>query len=343
MRRFQHKPLELYDELLAVFREHLPRVHESRRKFMAYYIPALLVAQTVDSRRLATVFANRVKVDTNMARIQRFYNSDYAFDYRSFAQMVFRFLPQQKGLVLALDRTNWQYGSHDINILSLSVCHKGVAIPILHRVLTHPGNSNCQIRIELLSEFIELFGSQCISCLVADREFIGRDWFSWLYDQPFNFYIRVKKNLIIDHVQHSSGVKAVPAQALLEEQQDDTYVNTEQKFLIGDTFLYLSAKRIDNQDKLILASKREPDKAFETYRQRWQIESCFKALKTRGFHLEETHMTKADKIHKLITLLSFALLWAVKMGDDETEEKKALPAKIQSPRSTPVSLEGLTA
>lgn len=31
-----------------------------------------------------------------------------------------------------------------------------------------------------MERFIRRFGQECIDCLVADREFIGKEWVGWL-------------------------------------------------------------------------------------------------------------------------------------------------------------------
>src|SRR3954469_3629740 len=43
---------------------------------------------------------------------------------------------------LAIERTNWQFGKTDLNILVLSVAHGNVCIPLFWRVLDKAGNSN---------------------------------------------------------------------------------------------------------------------------------------------------------------------------------------------------------
>ena len=44
--------------------------------------------------------------------------------------------------------------------------------------------SNTQERIELLGQFLKVLGSDKIDCLVADREFIGAEWFALAASQP---------------------------------------------------------------------------------------------------------------------------------------------------------------
>ena len=41
----------------------------------------------------------------------------------------------------------------------------------------------------------------------------------------------------------------------------------------------------------VIISFNEPDQANSLYKQRWQIESAFKALESRGFKIEDTHLT----------------------------------------------------
>jgi len=40
-----------------------------------------------------------------------------------------------------------------------------------------------------------------------------------------------------------------------------------------------------------------------------QIESAFKALKTSGFNIEDTHLTDIDRVYKLLSLVLIAFAW----------------------------------
>ena len=54
--------------------------------------------------------------------------------------------------------------------------------------------------------------------------------------------------------------------------------------------------------------------ALTAYAKRWEIESLFKALKSSGFNLEDTHLTDIDRISTLVAVVSLAFLWALKVG-----------------------------
>jgi hypothetical protein len=62
----------------------------------------------------------------------------------------------------------------------LSVVYKGVALPLMWTLLHRAGNSDTQERIDLINRYIRLFGKENIKHLLADREFVGGEWFAYL-------------------------------------------------------------------------------------------------------------------------------------------------------------------
>jgi IS4 transposase len=60
------------------------------------------------------------------------------------------------------------------------------------------------------------------------------------------------------------------------------------------------------------------------YRRRWEIETLFAALKSRGLGLEETHLTNPDRIQRLIGLLSLTFAWTHIIGENERCRKALL-------------------
>lgn len=97
-----------------------------------------------------------------------------------------------------MDRTNWKFGKLHINILVLSINYKGIGIPILWSMLDNRGGrSNSAQRQDLLGRFIRIFGAHKIGSFLADREFIGDEWFKFLSDSGIKFYIRIGANITI--------------------------------------------------------------------------------------------------------------------------------------------------
>jgi hypothetical protein len=74
----------------------------------------------------------------------------------------------------------------------LSVCYKGIALPVSWALLPKRGNSNRQERKKLLNQYIEFFGTASIDSFMANREFIGGNWFEELIQCQIPFYSRIR-------------------------------------------------------------------------------------------------------------------------------------------------------
>jgi len=58
----------------------------------------------------------------------------------------------------------------------------------------------------------------------------------------------------------------------------------------NDQLCYLSGSKLLKGEYLILVSFNKPEQADFYYKQRWQIEMSFKAMKSSGFDIEKTHL-----------------------------------------------------
>ena len=175
MKTTDSKDLGKVSKILPIMQEHFGKsMNLARIKFMAFMLHALCVVQTVSLHKLAAAMPTPVERDSNLRRIQRFI-AKYALNLDFVARMIFSLLPVKTGLVLSMDRTNWKFGDFDINILMLGVTYKGIASPLMFSLLPKKGNSNWEERKAIVERFVRLFGSECIDCLVADREFTGKE------------------------------------------------------------------------------------------------------------------------------------------------------------------------
>lgn len=83
-------------------------------------------------------------------------------------------------------------------------------------------------------------------------------------------------------------------------------------------YVYLAGARLKNSDGepelQILICYNNPEHAVQTYKDRWQIETLFKVMKSAGFNIEDAHMRDIDRIEKLVALVCMALVWAYLVG-----------------------------
>ena len=84
--------------------------------------------------------------------------------------------------------------------------------------------------------------------------------------------------------------------------------------------LYLTSLKRQEDDVLIVSSQNFRD-SLAIYAQRWEIETLFSCLKSRGFDMEATHLYYDERVSKLVTFLAIAFAWAHLVGEWLHEQK----------------------
>jgi hypothetical protein len=306
------KPESKNSEFVEIASENLDW-HLSRLKFFETFVCALLKVQTVCFSRLAEGFESTAKLESRHRRIQRFF-ADFVFDPDMIAGFIFMLLPCKGPYQLCIDRTNWKFGKLNINILMLSVAYKGIGIPLLWTMLPKQGNSNEAERRRLIRRYLNLFGPDSIECIMGDREFIGQKWFRYLANKGIPFYMRVKENMWIT-LQHGCEFKAYK---LFRHLKFNCAKSFGPQVSIDGNKVYLHGMKILNKEgkrEFVIIATLTPDPdALTQYKERWQIETMFKGLKSSGFNIEDTHLKDLNRLSKLLALLSVAYVWAYRVG-----------------------------
>ena len=286
----------------------------ARIKFISLFICALCKVQVVCFEKLASGFENSCGSDSSLRRIQRFM-ADYSLDKDLIARLIFALLPHEPPYSIAIDRTNWKFGQTDINILVLAIVYKGVAFPILFKLMPKRGNSNTTERIQIINHYIRLFGKKSILYLVADREFIGEHWIDYLNFNQIEYHIRIRDNFWVKNPRNGNQLKATWLFSDLKLNQTKFLHSI---YYVNNQLCYLSASKIKNKEGKpefqIIISFCKPEIAQNIYKERWQIETAFRALKTSGFNMEDTHLTDIDRIEKLFAMVTIAFCWAYLTG-----------------------------
>ena len=328
-------------ELTSILNTHFKgKLNLARVKLISYFVIALCKVQTVTFEKLANAFDTSVDASSSLRRIQRFI-AKYSLDADLIARLVFNLLLAQENLILSIDRTNWKFGKTDINIFMLGVVYNGVAFPLLFTMLDKRGNSNSQERIDIVNRFIKLFGKDVIKCVVADREFVGQDWIGFLNLNKIQYYIRIRHNFKV-FIPHKN--KEIKVSHLFNRFKTNQFVYYNKIVYINNELCYLSGCKLKDKsgklDFLILISFNQPEKAQQNYAQRWQIEMCFKAMKSSGFDIEKTHLKDIQRIEKLILLVMIAFVWCYKIGI-YLHQKKPIKIKKHGRKAKSIFKHGL--
>jgi len=298
---------ELKAEIKAYFDGDARRI-----SMMVKLILGILKLGCVCYSKLSKVINPVVLQDSNFKRIQRFMRY-FEFSRKGYIQFVWHlFVKKHNWVALSIDRTNWKFGTSNINILMIGISYRGTAIPLIWKLLDKRGNSNETERVGLMEDLLAHLDKDQraqIRCLLADREFIGKRWISYLRKQPFTFVIRVRSNTRIRKIGKASDQKA--ATVFTKKH----FKVLRQKRVVWGQQLYIAGQQLTEKEWFILVSDQPLSKGKTYYGERWGIEVFFAACKTRGFNFEDTHVTKLDRLFNLIFLIAIAFIWALKTGE----------------------------
>lgn len=325
--------------LRAVLQDHFDW-HSARLSCFAAFVVALVKVRTVNLTEVALALNPAVKVASNYRRLQRFL-AGFEVDFEAVARLMLALVPVKDDFVVTIDRTNWQFGRVPINVLMLGVAWRGLAFPILWRLLPKSGNSSTDERIALMKRFLHVVGgAKRVRAVVADREFIGQRWLAFLEREGLPFVIRIRKNAQIGARGRAKAACMCFASLGVGQSQvlrSKRFVYGRKLFVIGLRLGLPSVK----DPLLILVTSSDPRRAIGLYAKRWEIETLFGALKSRGFGFEDTHLTDPERIEKLVALLAMAFAWAYLIGDWLDRTVKPIPRKAHGRRARSVFRYGL--
>lgn len=264
-------------------------------------------------------------------RLERFFSQNKVVHFcLGMSYFMFSLLSGEIGnsIYLAMDRTNWTLGKTapiPINALTLgAVLPNGCFVPFLWRLLAKKGNTNMKERKAFLDLFVSWFMpflehrfKDKDFILLADREFIGREWFAHI-TKTFSFVIRVRKDDYLVEVAQALNTTVAHLEKTFKhriKRDGFVYVPIE---LAGKPYIYvvLPNKKKTAKDKYVRFVTTLTDlKAIKTaYYERWQIEVFFKHCKTNGFNLEDLNLRKPEKIMLMIGVVGCAYVLAIMKG-----------------------------
>lgn len=96
--------------------------------------------------------------------------------------------------------------------------------------------------------------------------------------------------------------------------------------------LFMAGSKNERDELMIVATNQPPKTVIAIYLQRWEIETLFCSLKSKGWRLENTRVTHIKRLEKLIALLAVAFVWAHHMGEFQARQKPIPLKKLRKQR-----------
>lgn len=226
-------------------------------------------------------------------------------------QVMGGFLPQileqlsrnDQTIVLMLDQSKVGDG---FECLMLSIRIGERAIPVAWRVIETEGAIGFKIQKSLLDSVLFMISENASILLAADRFYGTSALIGWCQKHRWSYRIRLKGNLILLHEggEITTGEAAsLGLTALLDAQ-------------LGESVTHIGIiHEAGHPEPWIIAMDAVPTPGrILDYGMRWGIEPMFSDFKSRGFGITQTHLQHAERIERLILVLTIAIYWAVSSG-----------------------------
>lgn len=302
---------------------------KSRLECLAGMIISLIENCSVSSKNMALGIKGKAKHSSRNQRIYRFFR-DQVFNYDQVAKFILGIF-SSNNYIIALDRTCWKFGKKDINILFLVIVIGKISVPIYWYPLDHGGACSSWLMEEIMMRFIGNFGVHKIKYLLADREFMSKDWLNFLIRKQLKFAIPLRKDMLI---RIKDSLQTKPVGGSFNYLKPFEYIEVE-AVLWGHP-IKLSAYKNDKNELMVVAASGDIDvNVFALYKCRWSIERLFKHLKSSGFDIEKSHITNPDRFVKLVAVCAIACAIIIKNGLIQNQLK---PIRIRTRKTKPKQL-----
>jgi hypothetical protein len=247
----------------------------------ARFILALLDKRTVNLAVLGSILNPSVKGESNQRRATRFLARDQTWR-DTVRDWLLGFFPQH--VTLAVDRTEWKFGSTPINLLVVAIVYNGFAIPLVWTHLNKAGSSNAREVTTLLETLSSSLTDKTVLVLM-DREFACHRLLVWLTRARWDFDLRLKRDARVSYRDHTARVGVFFSDLA---RGHGTWLKRRVTVYGVKVFVVAFRPLVPTEDGdacLYVLTNRAPSAAASRYSTRWTIEQLFSALKSRGFNL----------------------------------------------------------
>jgi hypothetical protein len=232
---------------------------------------------------------------------------------------------QGQTVLLSIDQTTVR-DRHGVLMVSLGYGDR--ALPLYWCTQGGEGNIGYEAQEGVLDQVRAWLPPVAKVMVLGDRFFGSPDLIRYCQRHGWGYRLRLKGNLLVDtgRVSTTTGelAQGVPPRGLY--LTDVLLTGQEVPTNLG------LLHEAGHEEAWIIAMDAVPTRArVLDYGTRWPIESLFSDFKTRGFNLEQSHLVYADRLARLILILSLALHWAARSGrDDALKHPLPVEKKAQS-------------
>ena len=303
---------KVYTKIMQKLKKMMPQTPQNQLVTTAIMVTGIVLGRKAQLSTISLEVPHQAKPASLEKRMQRFVKNErfeVAVNYLPFAKLILGHLAD-KPLLLAIDGSQVGRGCMAIVI---GVIYKQRAIPLAWLVYKgKKGHTTADRHIAALQKVQPLIPKGAQVVLLGDGEYDNTDLLAWVTDHTdWEFVVRTAKNILITH----NGIQ-YPLRDLCAAQGTCTAAHdalfTAQEF---GPVLAIAWWGQSYKDPIFLISNcASIQLACRYYRRRFRVETLFSDKKSRGFHIEKSHLSDPARLSRLLLATSLAYIWLIHLG-----------------------------
>ncbi|KOR30242.1 transposase [Achromatium sp. WMS3] len=213
-------------------------------------------------------------------------------------------------ILLSMDQTDL---GDRMAVIVISVRIGDRALPLIWLAEEGSANISFEGQQKILEQVLSWLPVNATVMLLADRFYPSIKLINWLNTHSWQYRIRLKSNLTVVLNNGEKTTTGVLAEGVTERCLSNILL-----FAQGVSTNIGIWHETGHKQPWIIAMDCPPTLAkVKDYSAWWSIEPMFSDFKGRGFELEDSKLQHADRLERLILIMTLAMYWCVNAGIDD--------------------------
>ncbi len=321
--------LTLYDTLFDALRKANPNEDPRRQRVCAWAIVGLLLEKTISLAAIALVIVSAANADSRVRRLRRFLANPHGCVRAYYDRLIRTALTDWEGqtLYLVLDTTTL---AGRLVILRVSLVYRGRAVPLAWQVYDRKSVSlPFKAYKDILAHVRSLLPARATVVLMGDRGFRTTTLMRWCKKKAigWHFRLRLKGNQLVSLADGRTwALRDLGLKPGMRGFLANVRLGGEQYGPIELAMAWATGEK--DEPWFIASDEAATDQTLVEYGWRMDIEQEFRDDKSGGFQLEDSQISDAESISRLLLVMSIACLHLVSLGTFvvEKEQRRSVDA-----------------
>lgn len=304
--------MKVYTKVMQKLKKMMPTIPQNQMVTLAMMVSGIVMSRKAQLSVMSLEIPHAAKPASLEKRFHRFVKNE-RFDaqvcYLPFAHLILCHLAD-KPLVLAMDGSTVGRGCMT---LMVGVIYRQRAIPLAWIVYKgKKGHTTAEHHITVLQQLLPLLPEAAEVILLGDGEYDTVEMLSWVTEYTdWQFVVRTAKSNLITHDGYQYALRELcGGHGSITSAHDVLF--TQQEF--GPVLAVAWWGKKYDKPIFLISNCASSTLACGYYQRRFRVETLFSDKKSRGFHIEKSHLSDPKRLVRLLLASSLAYIWLIHLG-----------------------------